>query len=105
MSRSHVYTRVGRGLALAEMRPTHWVSVLHLGLEGCSGSCGSLIFSCMLCNGSIVPPPPPSALQWCRRRDKLDRQEAELLKRVQGVREKVVDHMTKQKRSHDKRDQ
>ena len=44
-----------------------------------------------------------AALLWSRRRDELDRQEAELLKRVQGVREKVVDHMTRQHRSHDRR--
>ena len=44
-----------------------------------------------------------SALLWSRRRERLDRQEADLLKRVQGVREKVVGHMTKQQRSHDKR--
>ena len=35
-----------------------------------------------------------AAVLWSRRRDRLDRQEAELLRRVQGVREKVVGHMT-----------
>ena len=34
-----------------------------------------------------------AAVLWSRRRDRLDRQEAELLRRVQGVREKVVGHM------------
>ena len=42
------------------------------------------------------------ALLWSQRRDELDRQEAELLRRVQGVREKVVGHMTRQHRSHDR---
>ena len=44
-----------------------------------------------------------AALLWSQRRDDLDRQEAELLRRVQGVREKVVGHMTQQHRSHDRR--
>lgn len=38
--------------------------------------------------------PLSAALLWSKRRDRLDQQEAELLKRVQGVREKVVGHMT-----------
>ena len=54
----------------------------------------------------LLPSSPSSlrpAVLWTRRRDQLDRQEAELLRRVRAVRQKVVEHMNSS-RGHSRTD-